>query len=103
MVSTPSWPIEMKLPSGSWRRNAAGTASRPFSSTRTRCVPQNIHVAYLGARPGLLPPPSRGRVGVGGEDATFVLSTAAAGNGGCCEVCCDRCREEGFDVGKSVL
>jgi len=51
-------------------------------------VPQNIHVAYLGARPGASP---------------GVLRTAAAGNGGCCEVCCDRCREEGYDVGKSVL
>src|SRR5258708_8076735 len=43
MVRTPSWPIEMKLPSGSCLRKAAGTASLPFSSTRTRCVPQNIH------------------------------------------------------------
>src|ERR1700736_960051 len=43
MVRTPSWPIEIKLPSGSCRRKGAGTASLPFSSTRTRCVPQNIH------------------------------------------------------------
>ena len=80
MVRTPSWPIEMKLPSGSCRRKGAGTASLPFSSTRTRCVPQNIHVAYL-------------------ESLVSGRRTAAAGNGGCWDGYRDRCREEGFDVG----
>src|SRR2546430_7058215 len=66
MVSTPSCPIEMKLPSGSCRRNCAGTASRPFSSTRTRWVPQNMRSGLAGGGPrGSSSAPPRDR---GGEE-----------------------------------
>src|ERR1051326_661821 len=73
----------MKLPSGSWRRKAAALPSRPFSSTRTRCVPQNMalvdqEVLVPGGAPARPPGIAvRGRSGV--EDACWVV---------CHVVCC---------------
>src|SRR5437660_304673 len=71
MVRTPSWPIEMKLPSGSCLRKAAGMARRPFSSTRTRWVPQNMTRAYGGVAPGGAPagPPGFAAAGRSGLES----------------------------------